>query len=449
MQFKTHFLIYKFCLPVLILIWFSNIFGQSQVQQPEDSSVLGPDRIRLILVQGNEKTKEEIILREMKLKQGDKLNLAEMEKDRLRIQNLGIFNRVEIDIVPTNQGAILVVSVSEMWYIFPYPIIFRNERDWSRISVGAGLLYTNFRGRREVIDFSGWLGFNPAVRLSYSNPWIFGKAKLYTSFSVFARKIRNQTFTVLDSVVTENQMGFKWTIGKRFGHFTFIDVNLGYRQLTLSPDEVGGTLSSSGRDRLPHLGFSFKYDSRDLWEYAHKGNYVNIWATKTGWFGKTIDYFRYGVDLRKYFPVGPTTLAFRAATNLSHGKIPVYEQVHFGFITRIRGHFRERSVGENLLIGSAEFRFPILPISYHDWGPFQSMGRYGTNFRFGVNGGLFVDTGALWGLPQNEKLTENDFISGWGAGLHFFLPYNMLIRAEYGFNEDWDGQIIIDALVSF
>ncbi len=404
-------------------------------------------RIRLILVQGNEKTKQDIILREMKLTQGGLLDYEELERDRLRIQNLGIFNRVEIDIVPTDTGAILVVSVSEMWYIFPYPIVFRNERDWSRISVGAGLLYTNFRGRREVIDFSGWLGFNPAIRLSYSNPWILGKAKLYTRASVFARRVRNRSFTVADSVVNENQLGFKWTVGKRFGHFIYFDLNVGYRRLTLSESGQGTTLSSSGKDNLPHFGFSFKYDSRDLWEYPHKGRFLNLWATKTGTPTGTINYLRYGFDLRKYVPIGATTLAFRTAANLSRGTIPVYEKVHFGFSTRIRGHFREKRSGDHLLLGSAEFRFPIVPITYHDWAPFQGMGQYGANLRFGVSGGIFIDTGNVW--FRGNDFDSGDFNSGWGAGMHVFLPYNGLVRFEYGFDEEWNGQFIVDALVSF
>ncbi len=449
---------------VLYLAVSTPALAQSRLPETTAGSTnaLPPDRIRLILIQGNDKTREEIILREMKLHAGDKLDPEVMELDRLRIQNLGIFNRVEIDIVPTSTGAILVVSVSEMWYIFPYPIIFRNDRDWGRLSLGAGLLHTNFRGRRETIDFNGWLGFNPAVRLSYSNPWIFGKARFYTKVSIFARRVRNRSFDVLKSddlvsfEVNENRVGFKWTVGKRFGHTTFLDASVGYRRMTLSGvdtttaflDDLHNppTISENGKDRLPTVGIALRYDSRDLWEYAHKGHYLSLWATKTG-FSQTINYVRYGIDVRKYLPIGPTTLAVRAATNLSGGDIPVYEEVQFGFLTRIRGHFRERKAGDNLAIGSAEFRFPILPLTYHDWGPFQGMGSYGTNFRFGVNGGLFADTGNLW--RQGESLEKKSFISGWGAGLHIFLPYNALLRFEYAFNEDWDGQFIIDALMTF
>ncbi|MFQ5772479.1 MAG: BamA/TamA family outer membrane protein, partial [bacterium] len=325
---------FRFFLPFLLQTWLSTASSQIYQPLPDSSSVKNWGKIFTILVQGNEKTKEEIILREMKLKPGDNFDAMEAERDRLRIQNLGIFNRVELDMVPTNNGVILVVTVTEMWYIFPYPIIFRNDRDWGRISVGAGLLHNNFRGRREIIDFSFWLGFNPSVRLRYTNPWILGKLKFYTSLSLFAKKVRNLSFTVQDSSVNENQIGFNWRIGKRFGHFTYFDVNFGYKQLTLSPNSPGNTLSASGKDKLPHAGLSFTYDSRDLWEYAHRGHYFKIWAQKTGWPSTVIDYFRYGADVRKFIPIGPTTLAFHGAANFSTGKIPIYDQVHFGFLTR-------------------------------------------------------------------------------------------------------------------
>jgi len=139
-----HFLAYL----LFLLLSFSGVFGQTNNTLAQTDSSAGQNRILAIIIQGNEKTKEEIITREMKLRQGDPFDEVLAQQDQLRIQNLGIFNRVEIDSIPTNNGVILVVTVSEMWYIFPYPIIFRNDRDWSRFSIGAGLFHTNFRGGR-------------------------------------------------------------------------------------------------------------------------------------------------------------------------------------------------------------------------------------------------------------------------------------------------------------
>jgi len=427
----------------LFLTVASATFAQSPNPQPKI--------VRQILIQGNDDTREETILREMKLKPGDAFDEDKLEQDRLQIQNLGIFNRVEMDQIPTNSGVIIVVTVSEMWHIFPYPIIFRNDRAWRRVSYGAGLLNTNFRGRREVLDFSGWLGFNPALNLKYSNPWIFGAAKFYTDISFFIKKVRNRTFTVLDSVVNEEQIGFRATLGKRFGHFTYFDMKIGYRQLSFLGD-INATLSPSGKDHLPSLGFAFRYDSRDLHEYPHKGHYLNVWATQTGFRSKTVDYLRYGLDIREYFPLKDATFAFRLATNLAKGKIPVYEQVHLGFLTRIRGHFREKSIGENIAVASAALRFPILPVKYFTWGPFdETMGQYGANFRYGVSGGVFYDTGKIWfdNLADGADFNKAKRISGWGGGLHLFMPYNLILRLEGAFDEDWNSQFIVDAMVAF
>ncbi len=431
---------------LVVLLACSPIRSQDFKYIPDTTSTPDPERILAVILQGNEKTKDEIILREMKLKVGDRFDPVEAQKDQLRIQNLGIFNRVELDVVPTRSGVILLVTVTEMWYLWPYPIVFRNERDWSRISVGAGLLHTNFRGRREIIDFSFWLLSNPSVRLNYTNPWIFGKFKFYTSVSLFARKVRNLSFRAVDSTLTENQVGFNWRIGKRFGHHLFIDATFGYQSLSFSDNFAHLTLTGDGRDNLPQLGLSLTYDKRDLWEYAHEGHYLKLWLRQTG-FGGSVNYLRYGADLRKYFPIGPTTLGFRAAANLGAGRIPVYDQVHLGFFERVRGHFNRRATGENRLVGSAEFRFPIQKIKYYDFGAFQSMGRYGSNFRFGISGALFADTGAVW--FKADGLRSRQFLSGWGAGLHFFLPYAIILRAEYAFDEHGDGQLIFDVNAAF
>ena len=48
--------------------------------------------------------------------------------------------------------------------------------------------------------------------------------------------------------------------------------------------------TKDGKDKLPSTGVSFLYDSRDLGEYAHRGNYLSLWATKTGWFDNIREY---------------------------------------------------------------------------------------------------------------------------------------------------------------
>lgn len=127
-------------------------------------------KITSIQIHGNEKTKAPVILREMKLSVGDSLDPHKLEQDQKRIQNLNLFNRVIILAEPEGKDVRLMVLVTEKWYLFPYPIFFINERDWSKLSYGAGLTHLNFRGRAETFSFLFWLGYNPIIRLDYTNP---------------------------------------------------------------------------------------------------------------------------------------------------------------------------------------------------------------------------------------------------------------------------------------
>jgi opacity protein-like surface antigen len=63
-------------------------------------------------------------------------------------------------------------------------------------------------------------------------------------------------------------------------------------------------------------------------------------------------------------------------------------------------------------------------------------------WRFGISLALFTDTGTTW--FRGDKLTPESFATGYGAGIHFLLPYSVVLRTEYAWNELGHGQFIID-----
>lgn len=411
------------------------LFGQTYV----DSTLAGRKIISIEVI-GNKKTKSHVILREMKQNVGDSLDLALLEGDRKRIQDLKIFNRVMIIGQPAEEFVRLAVVVTEFWYIFPYPILHINDRDWKKISYGAGVTHLNFRGRAEHLTFQFKLGYNPLVELGYINPWFGGSKQLRANINMAYKKVRSKHFEKNENRdVDENHIDLGAYIGRRFGHHIFPSLYVGYTQIEYSPPVEGKTISPSGRDRFPMLGLFFTWDHRDLKEYPSKGWYIRSYVLKKGVPGNQIDYLKTGIDLRGYVPLkwGPT-LAFRTSTDLSNGTIPVYDRVFLGYSERIRGHFFETFEGENRAIAGMAFRFPVLPIRYYN----AASEYFLSDFRFGINMGLFVDTGLTW--YQDEKITGDKLISGAGAGLHFFLPYAIILRFEMAFNEHGKSQFYVD-----
>jgi hypothetical protein len=72
---------------------------------------------------------------------------------------------------------------------------------------------------------------------------------------------------------------------------------------------------------------------------------------------------------------------------------------------------------------------------------------YSNNLKFGISAGIFFDTGMVWYNRSQVGLQNLD--SGFGAGLHFHLPYIDLLRVEYGFDTDYKGELILDLEKSF
>ena len=406
-----------------------------------------PWKIVAIEVHGNKRTKDYVILRELKLKPGCEATLEDIEIDRKRVQNLGLFTRVEVGAMQQDDGIVLQIIVTKRWNIFPYPIFYRNEKDWKKLSYGFGLSYYNFRGRNESFSSDLWFGYNPGLSFGYYNPWFGGKLRLYSRVEIYKGSVKSKSLYA--EAFNEKRFGISYTLGKRIGYHTFIDFGLTHVNLTTTAKEAIYTLSQSGKDRWFSYHWRFRYDTRDLYEYPHKGMYITAYIQKAGHRGNVINYSRFGADMRTYIPITATwTLSMRSACDLSRGHIPIYDHKYLGYGERIRGYFYDRVEGENRLLGGAAVRFPIRKITYHTFFQDTPFRDYYRNLKFGISGEFFIESGLVW--YQSEEIKSEEILVGYGAGIHFHLPYIYLLRMEYGFNKDGHGQwILFDVGVPF
>ena len=438
---KERFLLLLFIFPA-ILSALSSSSGVASPQTTADDSLV----ITGIFFAGNEKTKDEVLYRELKSKVGRPLDPELLLEDQKRIQNLRLFTRVEVQPMRTDNGVVIVFYVAERWYIFPYPILFYNEGDVKKLSAGAGLVHQNFRGLNSTVAASFWLGYNDGIDVYYSNPWIWGEKQFFFKLGFFAERKRSKNLKY--ERFDEEHLGMALSLGKRFGYHTFLSSSIGYRVLNVDQEYAEITASKNGSDRIPSLGVSFTYDTRDLHEYPKSGWYISSYVTKYANFSQ-VDFLKSGIDVRRYTPICKgVSLASRAAADLAGGNMPIYENNYLGYSERIRGHFDLKREGQNRLLGNVELRFPILKVRYMNLGGAQkALGSYGSNLPFGISGGIFFDTGAVW--DKDITLTEGRFLSGYGAGLHFHVPYVDVVRLEYAFDTRQNGELIMDVLVRF
>lgn len=399
--------------------------------------------IETILFVGNDHTREEILTREMQQRAGDPFDPRLAEADRRRIENLQLFTRVELQVLPSASGVILLYLLSERWYLFPYPLLFIHDRDWSKLSYGAGLRHENFRGRNINLLANFWLGYNPSLNLAYTNPWIHGRHRL--AFSAQASWSRTENLSPRFNGFSERHAGLQAGLSKRFGLYTRVGAGMGYQEVRLPPG-LQLTRSAGGIDRITHFSVGFNRDTRDYSAYPRHGWYLDAGLSLKLLAG-TSDYGFAALDLRRYQPLpGGGLLAGRLRADLSRGRIPVHNLLYLGYSERVRGHFSEVLEGEERLLASAELRWPIIRQRFFDLVPEDRLG-YLRNLPFALHGAIFYDAGVIagrsWARPEQRRR------GGFGAGLAVQLPYVELMRFERAWNLAGRGEYLIDMKVWF
>lgn len=405
-------------------------------------------RVGQVIYIGNELTKYYIIEHEMTLKRDSLITHQAVQYNINRIYGLRLFTKVMIDVIPeTDEYATLVVTVRERWYFYPFPILGIKDRDFNKIYYGAGVAHNNVAGRNTQLFGSFAVGYDPYVAIAYYNPLVDIQNRIFFSFKAYYTEQRNRSLVSLAGAPNfdEIRSGGMIGVGKRYSLFTSISLSLEYLNLKVSDNRAGRTLSSSGRDEFYSLHAAYVYDSRDLREYPSDGWYLSLGVSKYGLLEKDVDYQRYNLDIRTYEPlVGELVLAGRAFTSLSSGgAVPNYGHTFFGYVERIRGHFKTIVEGEQIIGTTIETHYPLISPRYLrlDFLPFEQF----RDLRYAVYIAGFADAGTTW--YRTQPLTLNSLYSGYGAGVHFHLAYSAVARVEFGvpygapFSK---GQIILD-----
>lgn len=403
-----------------------------------------------IIIVGNDRTHSEVIERELLFSVGEVLNDSIIVESKKRLLNLWLFNRVEFYPLPDGNYTGLLISVTERLYIFPYPEFKMEDRDWKKLTYGFGIAHENFRGRNEKIYLSFLFGNRPGFGFSYANPWVNRQLHLTTSF--FIKKyhtksyekitIDNETFSI-----NEEHLFTSFSIGKYWTRYLYSGLRFSRDGIQVNEMYKAYLPTQNQKESLYAILFNTLYDTRDLFVYPERGWFIRLSVGKSGFFVPEIDYWKYGIDLRRYVSWQQFTLAGRVAVKQSYGILPFYDRIYLGFEERVRGHFYKVVSGKHVLVNQLELRFPIFDIYYFDF-PIMGLPPSSTkDLKFGLKGGFFVETGVVWNKPP--ELAINNFITGFGAGIHIIIPYFEVLRIDLAFDEKLKTETIFEIGLAF
>lgn len=139
--------------------------------------------INSILVSGNNKTRPNIILRELTFQEGDTILSSDLERhtsrSRENILNTSLFNYVTINTISSSEDRLdVLINVEERWYFWPALIFKYDDRnfsawlkakDLSRTKYGFSLEKFNFLGRKQNLRISFLFGYAKQFEMSYKN----------------------------------------------------------------------------------------------------------------------------------------------------------------------------------------------------------------------------------------------------------------------------------------
>jgi len=147
--------------------------------------------------------------------------------------------------------------------------------------------------------------------------------------------------------------------------------------------------------------------------------------------------------VRRYEPIlGDVTFVARAYGSLVFGgEVPLYGLAYLGYAERVRGYFGDVFEGENVALASAEFRIPIVSPTVLQLKGLPIPKEFAF-WRVGLGLTVFGDVGTTW--VRGESMTFSSLRSGYGAGLDFILPYSLMVRVSYAFNDRGRGEFIFD-----
>ena len=440
----------------IFIILSSQIFPAGIIfrSNPDSSVYKGKYYVKIdsFEIRGNKITENDIILRELTFSKGDTVSNALLEYNRERIFSLGIFTRVSLYVKKVNDENILVIDVEESWYIYPIPFVELKDRDWKKFSYGMDVVIQNFRGRNELLQVRGSLGYDPSVFLGYYKPEIIKGSDIFLNSALSYSHVKNK------SQIAEYLYGAQFdqkifsgliTIGKRFGNYHRFGVDLGYEYVA-SPLFIKGISASNERiDRMPVIGATYSYDSRDLAQFPKNGIYALGDIQFKGLGMNNIKYQIATIDFREYRPVfDDLYFKWRFSSRIAFGNlVPYYDFSFLGYHERIRGHFNDLQEGNYYYLGSAEFYYPLIKDINVSLDFVPLLRKSLLTYRIALYSEIFGDAGAA--KLRHQKLNISDFQSGYGIGLTLLiLPYN-LVRFEFALDEYRRGEFIFDLGLSF
>ncbi|TSA35609.1 MAG: outer membrane protein assembly factor BamA [Verrucomicrobiaceae bacterium] len=426
--------------------------------------------VNLINIQGNTRTQDRVIRRELAVKPGDVFDTTLVDVSKKRLENLNYFSRVETpatDTIVPGRKDLNVIVEEKRTGSFNFGVGFSTidsllgfaELQQSNFDI---LNWPNFTGGGQRFRIRGQYGLQRSdFVISLTEPWFLGY-KLSVGVEGY---YRNANF--LSAVYQQENYGVAFQARKQLwralsarGEYRIENIRIynvdnvnnnnyfffnGYGDGYNGNENAGPVIeNSAGTYTKSAFTGSLTWDTRDSLFLTRKGELIELTGFIAGGpLGGTVQDYGLSLEFAKYFSL-PLDLIFlvkgqiaitngwggnTASVDGGYGNgVPIFDRLYLGGANNMRGfNFREVGPvdqygnpigGNSLAYITFEMTFPIVPR---------------------VRGAFFTDMGFV-NVSPGDFSTSNANVDA-GFGLRLDLPIGP-IRVDYGIPlvyDSWNG----------
>jgi len=333
--------------------------------------------LEAIEVKGNDKTRDYVITREMKLKPNQPFNVKDAKRSMQKVYNLGFFEDVNMKLNPGKEPNAIVLETSVVEQRTGKFTIGGGYSDSDGLVGIIGLGDDNFRGTGDKVNIQWEFGGNASnatnktnYQFSYTRPWLDSKQ---TSLGVSVYDMTTESYDyndstgAVDSTYYKQRKGWSATLGRPDGEYvqnylTFKQINEQYIKYVSGTDNsANDTYLKDNFGLTNSIALNRVYDSRDNVFSPTEGTRLSLTSEFSGGaLGGDFSYGKYSAETRNYFKVGPSQVfAVRASAGYANGTMPDNARFAEGGSDSLRGYRDSEFKGNKMLNATAEYRFPI------------------------------------------------------------------------------------------
>jgi outer membrane protein insertion porin family len=389
-----------------------------------------PYRLGQIIIKGNPKSQEKLVLREMRVSPGDKYNAGEIQDAQDRIRGTPYFDQVTVTPIgedPNYRDLLVEVAESKTASFNVGAGINSNG------GIGGNITYQqrnfdifNLPGSpRDIFSDRSFTGAGQDLRISlepgteqsnasirFTEPWLFDKPYSLTTEGYLRSRQRED--------YDDAREGGRVSFGKRFNYVWSGSLTLRGENVNIDhidDDEIRAIeiVEEEGNNTLTSVGVAVRRDTVNPGFLPYRGSVLTAGIDGYGLLGGDYHFQKFSLGYDSYYTLSEdltdrkTTLSLHGNLGYITGDSVFFERFYGGGLGSLRG-FQFRGVsprsgidddpvgGDFIATGSVELNFPVL----------------GENLR----GVVFTDFGTV--EPEFEVGTIRTSV---GAGVRLVLPF--------------------------